>query len=127
MYIIINDKQFPKKELIRLIKESRLQAIIHIRTTVQIGLKDAKEIIENLDKDSNYYDHVSVKKATIDVIANETVSIDLKNNKSQISNTTKKENKAGSHILKKDSGTNKKWIYFFVLIIGLIVLYFLRK
>ncbi|APG65325.1 hypothetical protein LPB136_08155 [Tenacibaculum todarodis] len=121
MKIQINNKQFDKSELIKLIAKNKLQVIIHIRNVANIGLKDAKEIVENLYKNPNYYDNSVIKIAEKDFSEKESIILDRKNNTTErILNTHKK---FGSHIVKNQS-IAKKWMYAigFALIITLLYL-----
>ena len=122
MDIKINDKKFLKDDLITLIAKSKLQTIIHIRNIVNIGLKDAKEIVENLEENPNYYDNSVIKIAEKEFIEGETITLDLKNTTDK--NLNNREKKVGSHIIKNEN-TNKKWIYVLGLIFIITLLYFL--
>ena len=125
MEIKINDKEFSKEELIALIKKNKLQAIIHVRNIVNIGLKDAKEIVENLDSDPNYYDNVVVEKEHRFPVLGEKVGIGLRNENEEATQPVTRERKVGSHIIKTDNSTNSIWIFaLFIILVG-TVLYFL--
>jgi len=122
MDIKINNKKFPKSDLIKLIARNKLQTIIHIRSVVNIGLKDAKKIVENLEENPNYYDNTVIKIAEKEFVEGETISLDVKNIGDEKLNI--RERKIGSHII-KNKDKNRKWIYLSGLIFIIILLYFL--
>jgi hypothetical protein len=122
MDIKINNKKFPKSDLIKLIARNKLQTIIHIRSIVNIGLKDAKKIVENLEENPNYYDNTVIKIAEKEFVEGETISHDVKNIGDEKLNI--RERKIGSHII-KNKDKNRKWIYLSGLIFIIIILYFL--
>jgi hypothetical protein len=122
MDIKINNKKFPKSDLIKLIARNKLQTIIHIRSIVNIGLKDAKKIVENLEENPNYYDNTVIKIAEKEFVEGETISHDVKNIGDEKLNI--RERKIGSHII-KNKDKNRKWIYLSGLIFIIILLYFL--
>ncbi|AXT60371.1 hypothetical protein D1816_08405 [Aquimarina sp. AD10] len=122
MDIKINDKKFPKEDLIKLIAKSKLQTIVHIRSITNIGLKDAKEIIENLEKNPDYYDNSVIKIIEREFIEGEKITFDFKNTKRQKSKSNI-EKKVNSHIIKNEN-SNKIWTYIIGIIFMIALLYF---
>lgn len=118
MYIKINNKKFPKSDLIKLIATNKLQAIVHIRNIVNISLKDAKEIIENLENNTDYYDNSVIKIAEKEFVDEEIIAM-----KQTTNSSNDREKRSSSHIIKNDN-RNKKWIYVIGLIF-IIILYVL--
>lgn len=103
MKIKINNQEFYKSELLKLVNKSKLEAIHYIRSTSNISLKEAKEIIENLEKNPDYFDN--------------------KHSESQSKNI---ERKVGSHIIKKDN-KNKIWFFITLLILASLLYLLINK
>lgn len=61
--IKINDNEFPKVKLLKLIEDNKIQAIMHVRGVLGIGLKEAKEVVENLEKNPDYYENIEYIKS----------------------------------------------------------------
>jgi hypothetical protein len=137
MDIKINDKTFPKKELLQYINTSKISAIISIQNFTQISLKDAKEIVENFSENSDYYDNIHIKKPTREFVENESfvIDVDTKNSdssevfveteKSRSNKDTNKKKQLGSHFIE-----NKRTVmplFFGFVCIAIILLYFLLR
>lgn len=100
----INDNELNKKTILTFIKENKIiSAIKYVRDFANIGLKDAKDIVDNLAKDENFYDN---KK------------IILNKRKSIINKIKKSKKRKGNHVIKK-SNNQYKIIVIFILIIFL--------
>lgn len=78
MYLKINDKQVKKEDLIKLISKNKLQAVSYIVQQVNIGLKDAYNIVENLEDNPTYYDNKVLDIAERDSRSEETIVIEEK-------------------------------------------------
>lgn len=125
MYITINDEKFPKDDLINLIAQNKLQAIIHIRNIVNIGLHDAKEIVEHLEENPNYYDNSMIKIAEREFVEQETVTLDLKDTTIKNVNQEKKDSPhVIKHVIEKEN-TNNKWLYVLASALIIALLFFL--
>jgi len=131
----INDKEFPKEELLKLLKKSKTQAIVFIRKIVNIELKEAKVIIDNLEKDPNYYDSVNKKKRAKKIVEILEMIAEVKNveNKGISTNRDRMESspinrdkKKGSHFIKSSNPFIKGKIFWIFSLI-LILVYFLLK
>lgn len=125
MEIRINKKSFIKSELIHLVKENKLQAIIHIRNTVNISLKDAKEIVENLDINPNYYDNTTITIAEKDIEIGESINIDIKEKKKEAIINPKVKNE--NPFLIKNKNQPIKWFLIFILLLAIWVYYFILQ
>ena len=125
MNIKINDDECPKEQLLGLIERNKIQAIIFIRNIVNIGLKDAKEIVDNLDHNPNYYDNITIKKITKDFIENEQMIVDVKNDDNK-GPSINEERKKGSHFIKRNNSSRGLIIFGLFFLIVLLV-YFLTK
>ncbi|MFS4491715.1 ribosomal protein L7/L12 [Maribacter sp. 2308TA10-17] len=114
MKIIINDIEFPKEELLKLIRESKIQAIKMVLEATNIGLKDAKDIIDDLANDPNCYDSKHIIKEKRTAIDNGKFQVSIENGTSTNSARTKGRN-AGAHVLKANPSKR-------ALIIGILFL-----
>ena len=121
MKIQINDKKFHTDDLIELIARNKLQAIIHIRSVTNIGLKDAKEIVENLEENPNYYNNSVLRITEREFNVKESITLDYKQTTDIKLNRDKK---VGSHIIKNEN-PNKIWIYAIGLLVIIALIYFL--
>ena len=114
MNIEINGKVFVKENLVALIKKSKLKTIAHLRSTTNISLKDAKDIVDNLEADPNYYDST---------MEGEAITIGLKGAAGSDSNRNE-DRKAGPRIIKNEQA-NRKWLVMCAFILLGIILYFM--
>lgn len=108
--IIINNVEIEKHDLLHLINNGKkLEAIKVIKSKSKIGLKDCKDIVDNLAMNPNFYDNQSVEQTAI------------RNLESIKSNSFK-----GSHILKNETSHYKNYIFVVLLlvILGLVFMYF---
>ncbi len=55
MNITIYEQRFDKRDLLTLVNGNQLQTIAFLRNNTNIGLKDAKQIVDNLAADPDYY------------------------------------------------------------------------
>lgn len=124
MSIIINDTTLPKDELLRLIKKSKMGAVRRIKKLTHIGLKDARAIVHNLNKNPNYYDDLVINKATTGFKGTES-SIAEPQNAQNEGDFTKKRPISGSHFLK----VNRSNTPMAIALVGfalLLIYYFLK-
>ena len=57
MSLIINNVVLNKEEILALIhNNSKIQAIKYVRDSTKLGLKESKDIVDNLADDPNFYD-----------------------------------------------------------------------
>ncbi len=107
MNIKINSISFSKEELLSSIKKSKLETIKHIKSITNIGLKDAKEIVDSLDDDPNCYDNIDVKKEVVSFSKNE--------------NIINKEDRKGAHFIQNKKALNKYIIFGLILIVIILI------
>ena len=82
--IRINDCELSKTQLLHLINsKQKLKAIKLIKDKTNIGLKDCKDIVDQLESNPNYYDRQSISKTIV--------------------NYSKTNQKKGSHLTKRIS------------------------
>ena len=109
MKITINTIEINKYELLHLINSGKkLNAIKLVKIKTNIGLKECKDIIDNLSKNPNYYDDK-------DYISQTSFVEDYE--KSQV-----KQPKRGSHIIESKSNT-KNYIIAIVLLTLIVLIY----
>jgi hypothetical protein len=125
MNIIINGKEVPKAELLLLIKKSKLRAVKRLKIFTHIGLKDAKDIIDNLVKNPNYYDGRVIEETIDGFKGDESSTTDLKNAQNE-GNSTQKKPIAGSHFLKPNRSSNKLLIFGLIGFALLLIYFFLK-
>ena len=125
MDIRINDKKISKDAFLQLIANNKLQAIIFIRNIVNIGLKDAQEIVENLEGDPNYYDNAVVRIDEKEFVVGESITLDIDNTPAEKIDDNK-QSKIDPFITKHKT-THRKWMYLLGLIFIIFLLYFLVK
>ncbi|PKG51796.1 ribosomal protein L7/L12 [Olleya sp. 1-3] len=56
MNIVINNITLDKEIILELISESQLAAIKYVRAKTDLGLKESKDIVDNLKANPEYYD-----------------------------------------------------------------------
>ena len=116
MYISINNIQIDKTKILSLIQsQKKIAAIKYVREQLQIGLKESKDIIDNLDEDPTYYDG---KNHTIDMMPPELFN---DSNRIKTSRTIKSGKKQKNLFIKRSKANTKTYIIIF-LIICIIVL-----
>lgn len=115
MTITVNNRELDLKTVLSIIKNSnKLEAIKYVRAQVQVGLKESKNIVDNLDVNPNFYQgetEIIIKHPLLDL-----------NNKTQHA-------KKGSHIIKENNSSNKQAIIIALIIIVCLVslvLYYFR-
>ncbi len=119
MYISINNIQVDKTKILSLIQnQKKIAAIKLIREQLQIGLRESKDIVDNLDQDPTYYDG---KNHTIDMIPPELFN---DSNTIKTSRITKRDQQQRTPIIERTKTNTKTYIIIF-LIICLIILGYL--
>jgi hypothetical protein len=119
MYISINNTQIDKTEILSLIQSQRkIAAIKRIREQLQIGLRESKDIVDNLDQDPTYYDG---KNHTIDIIPSELFN---DSNKIKTSRTIKRGKKQKNLFIERSKTNTKTYIIIFLAICIAILGYF---
>lgn len=109
MIITINNIEINKYELLHLINNGKkLSAIKLIKDKTKLSLKDCKDIVDNLEVNSNYYEGDTVLKTEV--------------SSSKVHNRTV-QRKKGNHIISSNSSNAKNYIIVFLLIGIAILLY----
>ena len=88
---------------------SKIEAIKHIKGQVNIGLKECKTIVDNLDSNPYYYDgetEITIEHPTLEVLDSHPKS--------------HKHSKKGSHIIEENKGGFKNYVII-ALVIGLVI------
>lgn len=124
MNIIINDKAVPKTELLQLIKKSKIRAIRRLRKYAQIGLKDAKDVVDNLAKNPNHYDNLAFETPKVDEKGLGSSIDDLKNSQKEEASSQRKPI-AGSHFLKPNR--SNKLLFLGLIGFALLLIYYFIK
>lgn len=107
MNIIINNIEINKYELLHYINSrKKIQAIKVLKDKTNLGLKDCKEVIDNLELNINFYDNKPFEP-----------SKEIENNKQLIESTKPFK---GKHVIK--TRRNYKNYIILLLLIGLAVL-----
>jgi len=117
----INTQEFLIPEILDLIQTSKLQAIVHLRSVANIGLKDAKELIENLEQNPKSFDGKCLDFPTYDDVYLEKKTL-VKVNKPHYKREIYKEN---PFISKQNSPF---WISIltFTFVIGISILVYFQ-
>ena len=117
MYII-DGEYVAKEKLLRLIKQSKLEAIKFLKNLIKIGLKDSKEIIDNLAENPDYYEDNIIKTRN---------DHNKEIEESSITNRDKNTSKRGSHFIEEDASKKRQFLFYGVILIVVIIVYlFLR-
>lgn len=117
MYII-DGEYVAKEKLLRLIKQSKLEAIKFLKNLIKIGLKDSKEIIDNLAENPDYYEDNIIKTRN---------GHNKEIEESSITNRDKNASKRGSHFIEEDASKKRQFLFYgVILIVAIIVYLFLR-
>lgn len=124
MNIIINDKAVPKTELLQLIKKSKIRAIKRLKKYAQIGLKDAKDVVDNLAMNPNHYDNLAFEKSTVGEKGLGSIIEDLKNSQKE-GDSNHRRPIAGSHFLKPKR--SNKLLFFGLIGFALLIIYYFLK
>lgn len=107
--IRINDVEINKQEILHFVNSGKLiQAIKNIIDKTGIGLKDCKEIVDNLVLNPNYYDGQTIQKTTVASF----------NNKFH-----KTKRRKGSHVIIDKSSRKKNNIIVTLVILIIILVY----
>lgn len=105
----INNIEINKNEILHLLNNGKkIQAIKIIKDKTSIGLKDCKDIVDNLEMNPNYYDGQSIDRTSV---------ASLK--KKQIKSRRTK----GSHVISDDSSHTKNYIIITLVILIAILVY----
>ncbi len=124
MNIQINDKVIPKSTIADILKQNKLAAIIFLRTNVGIGLKDAKEIIDNLEQNIDHYDGAHIQTSKVESFQeSKEILRDLKK-ENRRSMSFQRRSKRGSHILPNNS--SKRIYLYIVILLAILLFYYLR-
>jgi hypothetical protein len=108
--MIINNIEINKYELLHLINSGKIiNAIKLVKTKTRLGLKECKDIVDNLIDDPNFYDENDYKPVTEVLKA--------------YNKPIMKRPKKGSHIIENKSNTKNYIIVFLLLCI--VVLFYL--
>jgi len=119
MYISINNHKIDKSNILTLIQsQKKLTAIKYVREQLHIGLRESKDIVENLEKDPTYYDG---KNHVIDEIPLELLSHVNQLNNPQFKTTIRDHTNKSTPLIQKTKNNTKTYIII-GLVIGIIVL-----
>ncbi|WP_299685678.1 ribosomal protein L7/L12 [uncultured Dokdonia sp.] len=118
MKISINNTLLNKTEILSLINnQKKLSAIKLVREQLQVGLKEAKDIVDYLDEDPNYYDG---KNHTIDMIPRELFK---DSNNIKTSQTIKSHQQQKTPFIERSKTGSKTYIIIFLVVIIMILMY----
>lgn len=108
--IVINNIEVDKKQLLQLINKNRkIQAIKLIKDQTGLGLKECKDIVDNLSDDSTFYDSKTYISKSDDVeIAQKPL---------------RQGNYRGSHIIKTEGTRTNNYIILALLICVILLSY----
>lgn len=102
--IRINDCELSKIQLLHLINnQQKPKAVKLIKDKTDIGLKDCKDIVDQLESNPNYYDRQSISKTIV--------------------NYSKTNQKKGSHLIKENSSNKKNLLVLLLILLAFIMLY----
>jgi len=109
MKIIINNVELNKYELLHLINNGKsLSAIKLVKDKTEMGLKECKDVIDNLSDDPYFYDSNDFIPEISFVEVNEKPKA--------------QQPKRGNHVIKNNNSNYKNYVILFLLIcIGLLV------
>ncbi|MDB4293519.1 hypothetical protein N9954_08940 [Maribacter sp.] len=124
MNIIINDQAVSKSELLQLIKKSKIRAVRSIRKTAHIGLKDAKDIVDKLAKNPNYYDDEVITLPTRGSRGVGQIKADLEDAQYK-EDLRQRKPIAGKHFLK--AGRSNKLLFFGLVGLALFLIYYFMQ
>ncbi|WP_299765631.1 ribosomal protein L7/L12 [uncultured Dokdonia sp.] len=115
MSISINNIRINKTEILSLINsQKKLSAIKRVREQLHVGLKEAKDIVDHLDEDPNYYDG---KNHMIDMIPRELFN---DSNSIKTSQTVKSHQQKRTPFIERRKTGFKTYIILFL--IGCIII-----
>ncbi|WP_346883590.1 hypothetical protein [uncultured Algibacter sp.] len=118
MDITINNVKINKSKVINLMNDSKLRAIKFVREEAKIGLKEAKDIIDNLSEKSDFYD---LQPFDVNKISPDNIKQDV----SLSSNNSNQKNKKGAHFIKTKN--SKLSIIFVLILLACLLIYFLNS
>lgn len=112
--LLVNGVSIDKSMLMQYIqKNKKIQAIKYLKDHLNLGLKECKEIVDNLSDNSNYYPNNTILIST-EIEAHE-MHYDKFNPRS----------KKGSHFIGNQPSNTKNYIIVLLLAIICILIYFL--
>ncbi|GGG32723.1 hypothetical protein GCM10011344_37090 [Dokdonia pacifica] len=110
MKISINNTLIDKTEILSLINnQKKISAIKLMKEQLQIGLKEAKDIVDHLDEDPHYYDG---KNHTIDMIPRELFN---DSNAIKTSQTIKSHQQQRTPFIERRKTDSKTYIILFLI------------
>ncbi|WP_075343246.1 ribosomal L7/L12 family protein [Tenacibaculum agarivorans] len=109
--IKINDINISKSDFSKALYKSKIEAVVFIRKNTGVSLKEAKDIVDALEKDVNYFDHKEFQS-----------SIDQQ--KYKFNHSSKKK---GTHFISNKTKPTKTLFLLLVVIIILGILYYMKK
>lgn len=117
----INTQEFLISEILDIIQTSKLQAIVHLRSVSNIGLKDAKDVIENLEHNPKSFDGKCLDFPTYDDVYPENKTL-MKANKPHHKRKMSKDNP----FISKHNSPFWISILTFIFVIGISVLVYFQ-
>ncbi len=115
--ILINGSNLDKQKLLQYIEnDKKLEAIKYVKAVTRIGLKQCKDIVENLAENPNYYegDVVDIAQSTRE-----------KPTKGKNSVRMKRPTKKGNHVIQSGTSNFKTYVAIILAMIAAGVVYFL--
>lgn len=110
MKIIINNIELNKYELLHFINNGKkLNAIKLVKTKTNLGLKECKDVINNLTDDPNFYDNNAYVSKTGFIDAYE--------------KSKKTTSRKVSHIIKSNPTNYKNYVILFLLFFVVVLIY----
>lgn len=118
MKISINNTLIDKAEILSLINnQKKISAIKRVREQLGVGLKEAKDIVDRLDEDPNYYDG---KNHTLDMIPRELFN---DSNTIKTSQTIKSQHQQRTPFIERTKTDTKTYIIIFLIVCIVILAY----
>jgi len=109
--IKINNINISKSDFSKALYKSKIEAVVFIRKNTGVSLKEAKDIVDALEKDVNYFDRKKFQG-----------SIDQK--KKELKHSSKKK---GTHFIQNKTKPIRVVFLLLVVIIILSVMYYMKK
>jgi hypothetical protein len=110
MKIIINSIELNKYELLHLINSGKkLSAIKLVKTKTNMGLKECKDVIDNLSDNPNFYDDNDYVLETDFVEAYE--------------KPKRIQSRKGSHVINSNTTNYKNYVILFLLLCIIVLVY----
>ncbi len=122
MYISVNNHKIDKTKILSLIQsQKKLTAIKYVREQLHIGLRESKDIVENLEKDPTYYDG---KNHVTDMIPPELLSDASPLNNPQFKTTIRDHTNRSTSLIQKTKNNTKTYIIIGLVICIIVLAYF---